>query len=215
MKRLKFLMLFSICLLASCAGIRSYDRLVYYQSGYDPHYTPRLRTDGFYYRIESVCTSVDPVRYVDHYRPLYFYPDGAFAIGLMHPTLVSLRTWNTDRNAGYPSWGFYIVSNDVVRMEWINRKTGMSSCIAERNTMEARLVPDGLVLYSARDRNDRERQAEPEVFSFMVFDAKPDESLNWIKSHPNYRITKNDGAQRSPRAYPSKASDGLTGNVRE
>lgn len=211
MRQFNPLVFLGITLLTSCAGFNSYDSLVYYQPGYDSHYVPQLRTDGFYYTIKKAPTPGNPPKWlepytppkeVDHYAPLYFYRDGSFAIGGLHPTLESLREWNTNRNAGYPCWGFYVISNNVVRMEWIDHATGMDSSIAERNTMEAHLDKNSLFLYSFRDRHGREQLTKPELYRFQVFDAKPAEHLNWLKMHPKYRITEKDEAQPAPKPYP-------------
>lgn len=186
--RFRCLLLLAPLLAVSCANIRSYDPLVYYQPGYDPNRPPGLRTDGIYYRMEPIMTDSKTFRFVDHYSPIYFYADGSVATGMSHPSLDSLREWNLNRGGGGLRWGFYVVEGNVIRMEFIDRSTGMGSRTAERWTMLAALDGKDIVVFSRRNRNGKECVGRSERYSFMEFDAIPAVSNNWIKTDPHYAL---------------------------
>lgn len=177
-----------LCALAgivtSCCMWITYDELSLYKPGYDPHYSPKLRVDGFYSRVGGGWSEGLDLKYRDYIKPIFFYCDGSFAMTCQYPSTHALHD---NMPAGWACWGFYVLSNDTIQIETLI--VNSEACHTEKSQWSGHLVDNALVVEKVIDSHTGKRCPwEEGTYIFQPFDRRPNPEKNWIKTDKKYRL---------------------------
>ena len=193
MKPVAFGIVLLIISIASCLTPWKMDKLVYYQKGYNPNYTAKLNTHGFYYNKENASDwkyEFPEYKNPQPLTPKYFYRDGSVAYGSTYPDIDSLKAWNIKYNSyeNYATWGFYKIQGDTIYIESIYFDP-LGDGSARRTELVGALKNDSIIIVRVIDYKGKATSFSV-VWYFESFNCKPDSTKNRLKKHRKYRIDK-------------------------
>ena len=189
MKKRLITFLVVLVLLPSCCLLTTYDKPTIYKAGYSPGVSKELRTDGFYYYID---TGRHNPRYSGYVHPIFFYSDGSVAYCSSYESINALLA--DLPNASCRIWGFYRADGNHMTFEIGVPADGFSSgCHVGLSVITATLSTDTMTLIEERDSKGRLAESNEYLkakYQFYPYNVKPDPRYNWIRDNTHYKLEK-------------------------
>jgi hypothetical protein len=176
MKNIFYILIFG--LLNGC--ILHYERLEYYQEGYNPN-NNSFPTKGYYF---TQSDSSFLKEWPNAIQEMYFFKDGTFMWGSNVEHIDSLDNWICKfgkRHFRYGPYGFYTIKNDTIYVEYIVTDPTVFTK-AKRYEFKAIQTDVGINIFELNN----EKYSENWLFHENT--CVPDSVNNWVKRHRKYKI---------------------------